>query len=209
MPLRRLDLPEPARMRGRWAALAAVLAARGWGRHCCATGPVWHYDDGGGNWVQLHHVDRDRAVLVGHDHEYSETYFGTAADYFDEPQTDLLAGAPPWWGQPAGTAMAAGLWVGFVYGFADGGWQRADYDVEDGFAAVALPALDDESSRDHIITTAADSPGLTGKPDRAAVDALLAADAHITHAHLAAVIGSAGWSVPAGVAAGHEFLATP
>jgi hypothetical protein len=42
-----------------------------WGSMCRADGPVWHFDDAGGNWIELHHLGEDRAVLTGHDHEYS------------------------------------------------------------------------------------------------------------------------------------------
>lgn len=74
-----IDLPAPMAMRRRWAAVAAVVAARGWGRMCHADGPVWQVDVSGGNGVELHHVGGGRAVLVGHDHEYSDTYYGEAA----------------------------------------------------------------------------------------------------------------------------------
>jgi hypothetical protein len=122
MGLVTLDLPQPRRMRGRWAAFAAVCAARGWGDDCHADGPVWHFDDGGGNWADLHHVGAGRAVLIGHDHEYSDTYFAAAAEYFEKPETDLLGGAPDWWAPPARAALDRGLWVGFVYGYEDGVW---------------------------------------------------------------------------------------
>jgi hypothetical protein len=147
MGLVTLDLPQPRRMRGRWAAFAAVCAARGWGDDCHADGPVWHFDDGGGNWADLHHVGAGRAVLIGHDHEYSDTYFAAAAEYFEKPETDLLGGAPDWWAPPARAALDRGLWVGFVYGYEDGVWRRVEYDVADGFSAIGLPALDDERCR--------------------------------------------------------------
>ncbi|WP_181783428.1 proteophosphoglycan 5, partial [Pseudonocardia pini] len=168
-----LDLPTPAEMRGRWAAFAAVCAARGWGDGCRADGPRWHYDDGGGNWADLHLFPGERAVLLGNDHEYSETYFRGAAEYFGEPETDLLAGAPDWWAPPAEAAMAAGEWVGFVYGF-DGGWQRAEYAIPDGFASVGLPAVSDEACRDLALAFVEKAPGLEGRdPDPRAVDALV------------------------------------
>lgn len=208
MGLVEVDLPDPRRMRGRWAAFAAVCAARGWSDTCHADGPVWHYDDGGGNWADLHHVGGGRAVLIGHDHEYSETYYATAAEYFDEPETDLLADAPEWWAQPVRAALDRGLWVGFAYGF-DGGWQRVGYDVEDGFDSVALPAADDQRCRELVCEFARDAPGLAGaEPDPAAVDALIAADADVTEAHVAAVVGAAGWDVAAGVSAARRFLDT-
>ena len=207
MGLVTIDVPEPREMRGRWAAFAAVRAARGWGRGCHAAGAVWHFDDGGGNWADLHHVGGGRAVLVGHDHEYSDTYFGAAAEYFQEPETDLLAGAPDWWAPPARAAMDRGLWVGFVYGFEDGVWRRAEYELDDGFDSVGLPAVDDERCRELVVEFTQDAPGLAGGgPDPRAVDALIAADADVTEAHVRALIGPTGWDPAAGAAAAREFL---
>jgi hypothetical protein len=202
-----LDLPLPREMRGRWAAFAAVCAARGWGNSCHADGPVWHFDDGGGNWADLHHVGAGRAVLVGHDHEYSDTYYDTAAEYFDEPETDLLADAPGWWAPPARAVLDRGLWVGFVYGYEDGVWQRAAYELSDGFTSVGLPAVDDGRCRELIVEFTQDAPGLAGRAaDPHSVDALIAADAEVTEAHVTAVIGPTGWHPAAGAAAAREFL---
>ena len=207
MGLVALDLPAPREMRGRWAAFAAVCAARGWGTGCHADGTVWHFDDGGGNWADLHHVGDGRAVLVGHDHEYSDTYFGAAAEYFQEPETDLLADAPGWWAPPAQAAMDRGLWVGFVYGYEDGGWRRAEYELSDGFTSVGLPAVDDERCRELVVEFTKEAPGLAGgAPDPRAVDALIAADAHVTEAHVRALIGPTGWDAAAGAAAAQAFL---
>jgi hypothetical protein len=207
MALVTLDLPTPRDMRGRLAAFAAVCAARGWGSGCHADGPLWHYDDGGGNWVDLHHVGGGRAVLVGHDHEYSDTYYATAAEYFQKPETDLLAGAPAWWAPPAQAAMERGLWVGFVYGFEDATWRRADYEASDGFTSVGLPGLADDQCRELVVEFTQEAPGLAGRaPDPRAVDALIAADADVTEAHVRAVIGPTGWDAAAGAAAAREFL---
>jgi hypothetical protein len=207
MGLVTIDLPQPKEMRGRWAAFAAVCAARGWGDSCHADGAVWHYDDGGGNWADLHHVGAGRAVLVGNDHEYSDTYWATAAEYFQEPETDLLAGAPEWWAPPARAMLDRGEWVGFVYGYLDGTWWRAEYEVSDGFTSVGLPAIDDERCRELVAEFAKDAPGLAGRePAPAAVDALIAADASVTEAQVRAVIGPTGWDPAAGAAAAREFL---
>ncbi|WP_433505217.1 hypothetical protein ACQP04_01065 [Pseudonocardia halophobica] len=137
MTLVALDLSTPAEMRGRWAAFAAICATRGWAGSCFAEPGRWHYDDGGGNWADLRLLG-DRAVLIGNDHEYSDTYFRAAAEYFGEPETDLLAGAPDWWAPPAEAAAAAGEWVGLVYGF-DGGWSRAPTRSPTGSAASGCP----------------------------------------------------------------------
>lgn len=208
MALVTIDLPQPRQMRGRWAAFAAICTARGWGRGCHAAGPVWHFDDFGGNWADLHHVDAGRAVLIGHDHEYSDTYFGAAAEYFQEPETDLLADAPEWWAPPARATMGLGQWVGFVYGYEDGVWRRAEYEMSDGFTSVGLPAIDDERCRELVAEFTQDVPGLAGRePDPRAVDALITADAEVTEAHVKAVIGPTGWDPAAGTAAARAFLA--
>jgi hypothetical protein len=202
-----VDLPTPAAMRGRWAAFAAVVAARGWADMCHADGSVWHFDDGGGNWAELHHAGGGRAVLVGHDHEYSDTYFGPAAAYFGEEETDLLAGAPDWWAPPVRRLVAAEHWVGFVYGFDGTSWARAPYDAEDGFREVGLPARDDDRCRELVVEFTQDAPGLAGRPpDVAAIDALIAADADVSPALVAAVVGPTGWDTAAGAAAARRFL---
>jgi len=193
-------------MRGRWAAFAAICAARGRAKGCYADGQHWHFDDGGGNWADLHHVGGGRAVLVGNDHEYTNTYYANAAAYFQEPETDLLAGAPDWWAPPVRAVVERGDWLGFAYGF-DGTWRRAPYDLDDGFESLAIPAVSDERCRDLVSAFAARSPALTGPPDPAAIDALIAADADVSEAHVTAVIGAGAWDAAAGAAAARAFLA--
>ena len=205
MALVTLDRPRPDEMRGRWAAFAAVCAARGWSDSCRAVGGVWHYDDGGGNFAELVRLDGGRAVLIGNDHEYSETYFATAAEYFGEEETDLLAGAPDWWAPPARAAVDRGEWVGFVYGLDGTTRQRAPYEKQDGFTAVALPAVDGGRCAELIEEYTQDAPGLDGPPDPAAVAALIAADGDITPDLLARVVGT-GWDLAAGTAAARAFL---
>jgi hypothetical protein len=192
-----LDLPSPSQLRGPWAALAAVFAARGWASDCFSADSVWHYDDGGGNWADLHLLSDGRAVLVGHDHEYSDTYFRASAAYFQEDETDLLAGAPDWWEPPVVATEAAGNWVGFVYGYADGKWQRAAYDVADGFESVNVPAFSAETTRERI--------GSLVPAPAEAVDALIAAGVDVTEEQLAAVIAGTGWDAAAGVTAARAF----
>jgi hypothetical protein len=198
MPLVEVALPTPTAMRGRWAATAAVYAARGWGDSCFADAGVWHYDDGGGNWANLRRLDAGRAVLFGHDHEYSETYFRDAAEYLDEPETDLLAGAPSWWGQALEGYKAFGEWIGFVYGYENGVWRRADYDLDDGFASVSLPVMDEAQCRG-LIGELTD-----GLATDAAVRALVATDGHAEESLVAAMVPQ-GWDVAAGVAAARRF----
>jgi hypothetical protein len=141
-------LPHPADLAPAWSAIAATLATRGprWATSAFARGALWHHDDGGGNWADLVHGDDGRAVLLGHDHEYSETYFREAAAYFGEAETDLLADAPEWWSALAATHLDAirteGMWLGFLYAFDGTAWWRADYESDDGFTSLALPFLD-------------------------------------------------------------------
>ncbi|HEX6346848.1 proteophosphoglycan 5 [Umezawaea sp.] len=199
MALVPVDLPSPRDMRARWAAHSAVVAALGYGDSSHADGGRWYYDDGGGNWVELHRLDGDRAVLLGHDHEYSDTYYGQAAEYFGEDETDLLDGAPDWWGEPVRATEEPGRWIGFVYGYEDGGWQRADYDLADGFTSVAPPAVSDERCRALIAA-------FTGRPeDDAAVSGLIAAGAAATEEQVAGVVGPSK-DAAAGVVAARRFL---
>lgn len=155
--VRTVMLPSPDAMRSRWAALSAVSASRGplWARGCYGTDLTWHFDDGGGNWADLRWFDHSRAVLVGYDHEYSETYFGAAAEYFGRAGTDLLAGVPQWWSQAIADYLErqrrAGDWIGFVYGFEGGRWTRAEYAEHDGFDSLGLPFVDDTMCGDRIV----------------------------------------------------------
>ena len=121
MSLVKIDLPSPIELRGGWAALAAVCAARGWRDDVYAKINKWLYHDGGGNWACLRFNDKDKAVLFGHDREYSETYYGKAAKYFEEEETDLLADAPDWWGEDL-SVESFGEWIGFIYGWNGHKW---------------------------------------------------------------------------------------
>lgn len=206
MTLVSVDLPAPAELGRRWAVAAAVQAAVGFGTHCHAAGPVWHYDDGGGNWTDLHLLGGGRAVLLGNDHEYSETYFRGAAEYFDEEETDLLAGAPAWWDVLAN--YADDDWVGFIYGFDGATWSRADHDLDDGFASIGLPAVSDElliASVDEAATGLNTDAGLTHTTDPAAVLGASAAGAQLTREQAAGLLGAAGGDLDAAVAAARAF----
>ncbi|MEL6616095.1 MAG: proteophosphoglycan 5 [Bacteroidota bacterium] len=204
MSLVSLDLPSPASLRPGWAALAAVYAARGW-TDVCATDREWMYHDGGGNWACLRFHGADRAVLFGHDHEYSETYWGPAAEYFGEEETDLLAGAPDWWSTDL-TPPSFGTWIGFVYGWDGERWHRAPYAKHDGFRSVGLieACL---NAAEHLVPFAKDAPGLEDEPDTDALRALVAADADLSAEIVDAAVP--GWDTAAGVSAGRAFLARP
>ena len=204
-PPRAVDFPPPRALRPGGAALAAVCAARGWGATVGADGDTWRYDDGGGNWACLRHAGEGRWVLFGHDHEYSDTYFREAAAYFDAPETDLLAGAPAWWGERLQPPFAD-RWIGFVYGFEDGQWRRADYPADDGFAALDLAAA---FSLVGITTLGELAGGDDDPPPEAALRALLDADGMVTEAQLRAAMRGDGLDLAAGVAAARAFHAMP
>ncbi|GAA2991251.1 proteophosphoglycan 5 [Streptomyces fulvorobeus] len=207
MALTELDLPEPRSLRGRWAALAAVQAAGGRGDGCRADGSSWHYGDGDGRWCGLHHLGDGRAVLLGHDYDTSQTFYAEASDFFEEQETDLLAGAPDWWAPPVRRAREEESFLGFVYAFDGSTWRRAEYDVEDGFSSVRLPALSDGRTREMIVATVQHHADPGGhEPSQESVDALIAADGAPDAALVAAVIPHAGWDATAGVAAARAFL---
>ncbi len=207
MPLVTVTLPSLSTLRGPWAALAAVCAARDWGSSAHAKGPLWHFDDGGGNWADVHLLPGGRAVLLGNDHEYSETYYGPAAEYFGEPETDLLAGAPDWWREPLPAYLAGDQWFGFVHGWDGQRWQRAEYDLDDGLHSIGVPGVDPDDTAGLIAQFALAAPGNNGtRPPRGVVDALIAADGAVTPSQLEAVLGGPGWDVAAGVSAANAFL---
>lgn len=205
MTLVQLDLPDPKAMRGPWAALAAVQAAAGHGERCRALGSLWHYDDGHGSWADLHHLDEGRAVLLGQDRNESATFYAEASDFFEEPETDLLAGAPGWWEPPVRGAREEQLFLGFVYGYDGSLWWRADYAAEDGFEALRLPALSSEGTREAVVTVVRRAAGSgVPEPSQESVGALIDAGAAPDPAAVAAVV-PAGWDVDAGVAAARAF----
>ena len=204
MSLVELELPSPRKLRGGWAAFAAVCAARGWTESVYAESNRWYYDDGGGNWTRLFFHDDKRAVLIGHDHEYSETYFREAAAYFDEEETNLLAGAPDWWEQYI-PSKESQEWIGFIYGWNGEIWQRAPYDKNDGFNDAGLLDICSIENTNDLVEHAEGAPGLNGQPPpHEALLALIAADANITNDLLKAVVP--GWDIQAGIDAGRKFL---
>lgn len=201
MSLVPVDLPDLPDLRRRWAALAAVLAATGFERGCFAEERRWHYDDGGGNWADLVFV-AEGPVLLGNDHEYSETYFREAAAYFGEQETDLLAGAPDWWEQ-ALAGRDPTDWVGFVYGYDEGRWWRAAYDRNDGSSSVIGPLVSDEALQTLIADYGSD--GGTATPEVAAAIAALVTSVEPDVRLLEAVLGPYGHDVSAALAAAARF----
>ena len=213
MALVTLDLPTPAELRAPWAAFAAVCAARGWADSCYANGSVWHYDDGAGNWTDLHHLDDGRAVLLGNDQEVSDTTYTGPDEPLSDDQTDLLAGAPDWWETAVREAMGGFdghssdlAYLGFVYGFDGDVWQRAEYTANDGFGSVGLPALSVEDAAERITEFVEEAPEIDDDPEPEAVEALLEADGAITDELVAGVVGWTAWDPAAGAAGGRAFL---
>ncbi len=205
MSLVPLDVPNPATLNHRWAVIAAVLAGVGWGHDVQVDerGVRLHHD-GGGNWVAMALLPQGRALLFGHDHEYSETYFREAAAYFEEPETDLLAGAPAWWGEALDSHVTSGVgeWVGFVYGWEAGRWHRASYPAADGFNAALLPPVTHERTVE-TITATLDFRGTSPAPG--AVDRLVHAGPAVDEQLLADVTGP-DLDHRAGAAAAARFM---
>lgn len=204
MPLTKVSFPTPKELRKGWAALAAVFAARGWGDDVYATSNQWFYHDGGGNWICLRFKDKNQAVLIGHDHEYTETYYGEAAKYFEEEETDILKGAPDWWGFDL-SPLPFGEWIGFVYGWDGVQWQRSNYNEHDGFESVNLKGACSINKLELLTVHAQDAPGLNGSPpNKEKLQELVSADAEISKELLEAVIP--GWDIEAGIIAAKKFL---
>jgi len=204
MNLIEIDIPSPKEMRAGWAALAAILASRGWKTDIYATANEWQYHDGGGNWAILRKIDKDKIVLIGYDHEYTETHFRQAAEYFKSKETNLLLGAPEWWSKDLSTGEFEN-WVGFIYGWDGSTWKRAEYDKEDGFNSVGLIRSCCDDPVNTIKDYASDAPGLKGKlPNESAIKKLIAADANLTSELLSEIVP--GWDVDAGVLAAKQFL---
>ncbi len=204
MSLVKVDFPAPKELRGGWAAFAAVVAAKGWGDSAYATEDQWLYHDGGGNWVCLRFKAKNQAILIGHDHEYSETYYGEAANFFEEEETDILKGAPEWWGFDL-NPMPFGEWIGFVYGWDGQNWQRSNYDEADGFDSVNLKAACSLNDLEMLRVFSQDAPGLNGIPAGDEIlKALVSADANISAELLEAVVP--GWDIEAGISAAKKFL---
>jgi len=200
MPLIEVELPRPGEMRGGWAAKAALYAAYGWGNNVYATDDLWYYHDGGGNWACIRFTSATQAVLFGHDHEYSETYFREAASFFGKEETDLLKDAPSWWGE-AIESSPDGPWIGFIYGWDGKKWQRAEYDNNDGFDKVALlSAL--KVTGPHSLSESVDFFELPVVEND--IQMLVDSDGAITEELLNTVMP--GYDVNAGVAAANRFL---
>lgn len=210
MPLIQIELPSPKQMRAGWAANAALVAAKGkgWELNAVATEDHWHYHDGGGNWVSLKFKDKNKAILIGMDHEYSRTYFRESAAYFGEKETDLLKDAPDWWDSELSTIIGEirfEPWIGFIYGWDGSVWKRAEYDLDDGFTSVGLLRTFTNESLLELVAAVTDRA-----LDRSLAPALqdmIDADTQITLALLENV--APGLDAAAGVAAAKKFALAP
>ncbi|MCP2340029.1 hypothetical protein [Actinomadura rupiterrae] len=115
-----------------WAH-GAVRAAAGRGFTLDADGIA--SEDIGNGWWRLLWVSGGRAVLVGFDNDYSDTFT-------EGPPIDLLAGAPDWLPWERVDAILHRSWpVGFVYWWDGSSWGHRSYSLEDG-AELILPSDD-------------------------------------------------------------------
>jgi len=138
MSLVELSIPAPKALRGGWAVRAAIDASSaGNNTYIYADRGCWYFNDGGGNWACLRFKNDTQAVLFGYDHEYSETYFRDAAKDFGEPKTELLSGAPSWWAEYIEPPQPE-PYIGFIYGWDNNTWMRANYKENDGFKQLGL-----------------------------------------------------------------------
>jgi len=195
------DLPTPSEMRGGWSALAAVQAAHGWDKFVYATEKEWFYHDGCGNWCCLRFHSKNKAVLVGHDHEWSSTYFRESAEYFDKEETNLLEDAPSWWGKYA-YPSPFGRWIGFIYGWNGSTWHSADYEIDDGFEQLGLlNAISADTYGGNSLSQTIED--FFEEADQEDIDRLVSADGNITSTILKAVIPT---NTNAGIKAAKLFL---
>jgi len=165
MPLVEVNIPSPRALRGGWAIAAAINAAKYKKRqNVYAQNNYWYYDDGGGNWACLRFRNNEQAVLFGHDHEYSRTYFRDAARDFGERETDLLRDAPGWWAELI-NPPEYGPYIGFIYGWDNNKWRRANYDGNDGFKQVGLLRAISTYGRNSLSDSIVDIPERPGMID--------------------------------------------
>jgi hypothetical protein len=126
-----VPLPPPATLA---TLLAGLPATGGFGRRTVTEPDRVRVETAGGDTLDLHLRPDGTALLLGRNDDDTTTYFRGAADYFEEPETDLLAGAPPWWGEvleqfhdglrgPEVEARAE--WVTFLHGWDGRRWTKA------------------------------------------------------------------------------------
>lgn len=92
-----------------------------------------HYEDGGGSWLQLLLLERDRAVAIGVDRDFSETVGA-------EPGLDRHPGIPEWVlaripREEDGSPLH---WWGYLLWWEDGVWWSVDHELDDGVSRVEI-----------------------------------------------------------------------
>ncbi|WP_344159847.1 hypothetical protein [Nocardiopsis rhodophaea] len=147
-PGRPEDLPSPHVLWSHGAALAAlgVGIRDDWATYAVEDG-VLHYDDGGGNEWRLVWVEGGRAVLIGCDHECSDTY-----DWYPNP-IDFFADSPDWMPREWLADYEDREPIGFVYWWDGESWNRVDYpeDVDDdGLGVIVSQISSPEGAVDEI-----------------------------------------------------------
>lgn len=199
MSLINISIPAPAQLRAGWSALAAINTAYyGTEDVAFAKNNDWFYDDQGGNWACLRFTGDGKAVLFGHDHEYSSMSLtkNTAND------SALLKDTPDWWrdcislDDPSDT-------IGFIYGWENKRWQRADYQGEDGFSYAGLLQAISPTGNHSLSETA---KHMFGSVDLQAIIKLMEEDANITEETLSLVTDN---NTSIAVQAARKFLEAP
>lgn len=206
-----VDLAPPEELGPRWATLAAAMGSAGHGaQDCRADDGDWYYHDGGGNWCRMFRYADGRALLIGSDHEYSETYFRAGAEYFQEEETDLLAGGESWWADAVEWHDTQdGDWISFIYAYDGTTWSRAPYEAADGFEDLHFPAVSSERLLPELVQWGRPSTGRrdTSEPDEAelvAARALASAGVDVT-ADLVRALGPGMTEPQTGVVAARAF----
>lgn len=184
-----VDLPAPADIDRCLAAVSIVYAACGVDDDLVqATGDVRRSGSGSGDdYARLRLLPDGRAVLFGFDGDEAQHAWDAHRDELHLPEVDLVAGAPAWWREAVGEDRATQLPISFLYAYADGVWQRAAYDTEDGFGNVVIPLTDEQA----VEAVAEGGEELWLEPDEPTVQAVVAAGAAVTRDQLEALFARA------------------
>jgi hypothetical protein len=203
-----LELPPLEEMRKLWSASAAVMTVLGFSNSCSAAHSRWHYDDGGGNWCDIYLLDDGKALLCGADHEYSKTYYGEAAEFFGEPETDILAGVPEWWSAAFPRPEDFTEAPYFAYGWDGRQWSRAAYTEDDGFDSIHAPGCSRtwmEETLVDLVGGAAEEEDLHWSLKTEVLDQILQSAPELTPEQLSQLVKPVEGDVAAGVAAAVRF----